>query len=52
MNKCDCKHVDYCKLDSSKCKLVDDPWCKPDGKILGYTSEEINRKQGRTGELK
>ena len=52
MNKCDCKHSEYCRLDVSKCTHIDDPWCKPDGKILSRDSSEINRMQGRKGKLK
>lgn len=52
MKDCDCKHKEYCKVDEALCKLKDDPWCKPDGKILGYTSREINKMQGINKELK
>ena len=51
MNTCDCKHVSYCKVDSAQCRLVDDPWCKPDGTIFGYTTRAINQKQGRDFDL-
>ena len=51
MNTCDCKHVSYCKVDSTLCRLVDDPWCKPDGTIFGYTTRSINQMQGRDFDL-
>ena len=51
MNTCDCKHVAYCKVDSTQCRLVDDPWCKPDGTIFGYTTRAINQMQGRDFDL-
>jgi uncharacterized Fe-S cluster protein YjdI len=47
MNNCNCKHKDYCKNNPETCKVKDDPWCKPDGKILGMTTKEIMAKQGR-----
>ena len=51
MNTCDCKHVAHCKVDSTQCRLVDDPWCKPDGTIFGYTTRSINQMQGRDFDL-
>jgi uncharacterized Fe-S cluster protein YjdI len=48
MNHCDCKHFEYCKVDPNLCKLKDDPWIKPDGKILGRTTKEISKMQGRS----
>ena len=51
MNTCDCKHVAYCKVDSTQCRLVDDPWYKPDGTIFGYTTRAINQMQGRDFDL-
>jgi hypothetical protein len=52
MNSCNCKHAELCNLDAKKCKLVDDPWCKPDRQIFGMSTKEICNKQGRKGDLK
>lgn len=53
MITCDCKHEPYCKIkDKQNCKLDGDPWCKPDNKIMGMTTREINKKQGRNKDLK
>ena len=53
MNNCDCKHKDICIIkDPENCKQNNDPWCKPDNKIMGMTTREINRKQGIDEELK
>ena len=53
MNFCECKHWNYCKIeDKGKCKLQGDPWVKPDSKIFGLDSIEINKMQGRDGDLK
>ena len=37
MNTCDCKHVRYCKEDSTQCLHVGDPWCKPGKTLAGLT---------------
>ena len=53
MNFCECKHWSYCNIeDKGKCKLQGDPWVKPDRKIFGLDSIEINKMQGRDGDLK
>ena len=38
MNTCDCKHARYCKEDATQCRLVGNPWCKPDKAFAGLTA--------------
>jgi len=50
---CDCKHAEYCKIvDYQKCIGRNEPWCKSDNKIMGMSTEEINKMQGRDKDLK
>lgn len=47
MNNCNCKHVNYCKLNSSECTLEEEWKHFNQDKIMNYSTIEIAAMQGR-----